>query len=366
MDMDYIDWCSYVLQTCVQAHQTSEQVRLSGISPPELATIITKEFGIDDYGKRPDFTDSTFYKGLIFALNDLLDYGLVEKPILSFRWKVTKYGRETAGDLTSVWWEICADTLEPEHEQLLSVINQLSPQKAPDHVWLEELFPETLLAETGWEKDTLRLFRVAHELQELRYVDGSFMTPTHFTVQANYKGLVWETRRGITQESKFIDDLIAEWETTSVDFKRDVHTDTASAKAELIKDILSLANTRASGRRWMIIGFEDKSRDYYGPPDPKLTQNHLEQIMAQYTAPVVDLRYRVVDYRKGKVGVVEVLRDPKKLPYRVAKSLGDKALGDKKRIEKDQIFVRHGSQVEAPSADERKELQDEGDIARSL
>jgi hypothetical protein len=73
----------------------------------------------------------------------------------------------------------------------------------------------------------------------------------------------------------------------------------------------------------------------------------------------------VVEYRKGLVGKLEVIRDSKKLPYRVAKSLGDKLKGDKKQIFKGQIFVRHGSQVVVARGTERKELLEEGKQARS-
>jgi hypothetical protein len=43
-----------------------------------------------------------------------------------------------------------------------------------------------------------------------------------------------------------------------VEFKREVHvTGTASDRAELVKDVLGLANTQASGRRWLIIGLDN-------------------------------------------------------------------------------------------------------------
>ncbi|HLW01269.1 MAG TPA: ATP-binding protein [Ktedonobacterales bacterium] len=360
--MDYVDWCSYVLQTCIQAQQTTEQVRLSGITPFELTTIITTALGTEDYGKRPDFTDSTFYRGLVFALNDLLDYGLVEKQLLSHYWKVTKYGREIAGNLTPVWWDICTDTLEPEHEQLLGVVNRLSMHSTPDHVWLEEISREALLAETGWDADSPRLFRVAHELQELRYVDGSFMTPRHFTVQANYKGLVWETRRGLTVETQFINELLSEGETTSVEFKRELHLGTSDQKAEFIKDVLALANTRASGRHWLVVGFDDKTHTYFQAPNPVVTEHRIESLLARYTTPCVDIRYEVVQHQAGPVGMLEVLRDAKKVPYRVAKAIR----GEKKAVSEGAIYVRHNTLVEPPTPPEEQALQEEGDRARNL
>jgi predicted HTH transcriptional regulator len=176
------------------------------------------------------------------------------------------------------------------------------------------------------------------------------------------RGLVWETKRGFTAEAQFIDDLVTEWETTSVEFKSDISTDTAGQIAEFIKDVLSLATTKTSGRRWMIIGFDDDTHEYCGSPNPKLTQNHLEQLLQVYTKPMVEVRYQVVDYRKEPVGKLEVFRKAKHLPYKVAKSLGSQ--NDKRRISEGAIYVRHGSQVQHPTPEELEALEEEGVLAR--
>jgi hypothetical protein len=169
-----------------------------------------------------------------------------------------------------------------------------------------------------------------------------------------------------TVESRFIDDLVREWETTSVEFKQYFYVKSVEQKAEFIKDVLGLANTQASGRRWLIISFNNKTREYFGPPEAHLRQDDLECLIAEYTDPCLELRYEVVDYRKGPVGKLEILRDPKKVPYRVAKSLGDKLKGNKKQILQGQIFVRHGSQVEEPTDLELQALLEEGNRARSM
>src|SRR6266542_4989468 len=88
--------------------------------------------------------------------------------------------------------------------------------------------------------------------------------------------------------------------------------------------------------------------------------------LARYTTPVVCIRYDVVDYRRGKVGRLEVLRDPADLPYQVAQSVGDKGAGGKRRVEIDQIFVRHGSQTEEPTPLELQALRDEATHAHAL
>jgi hypothetical protein len=263
--------------------------------------------------------------------------------------------------MTLLWEEMCREKLDQEHEQLLNVVNQLSPHDEGGYVWLEDITHETLLAELGWAEGFDLLWPISRELEELNLISCRAYLGQRLKCHATYRGLVWETRRGFTLESRFIEDLVAEWETTSVDFKRQLSLDTMDQKAEFVKDILSLVNTKASGRRWLIIGFDDKTHRYFGPPDSKITQNRIEQLLARYIDPSIDVRYEAVEYRAGRVGKLEVLRDPKKLPYCVKEQMNR----DKKPpLMPGDLFVRHGSQVEKPTSGELQALQEEGDLAR--
>lgn len=58
----------------------------------------------------------------------------------------------------------------------------------------------------------------------------------------------------------------------------------------------------------------------------------------------------------GLVAIIEVRRDPAKLPHRIVLGGG--------KVRAGQVYVRHGSQVEEPTAAELGELQVEGDRAR--
>jgi hypothetical protein len=202
---------------------------------------------------------------------------------------------------------------------------------------------------------------IVQELDNGGLIKAVMTSGPSFEARVTYRGLVWLNKRAFTVEAMFIDELVKEWETTSVEFKREVHTDTPGEKAELTKDVLALVNTQASGQRWLIVGFDNGTREWACPPDPKLTQDHIEQLMSVYTDPVIDVRYEVVGYRDGKVGKLEVLRNPKKLPYHVKKSVGDA----RKRVEEGDVFVRHGSQVEHPTPAELRALEEEGDRARA-
>jgi hypothetical protein len=358
--VDFVEWCDLVLATCFDVTKTSPQARSIGVNEFELAEALSAKLDIADFRRQEDYFTSTYHTGMVDAIQSLKAVGFIEDNERSRTyWKISRLGRRHVVDPMPQWIAICQEELDLEHVQLLSLINRLSPRVTSDHAWLEAVENQTVNAELGeWTSD--QIHDVATELDQWEYIAGVFFLGSTFKLEATYKGLVWETRRGFTLISRLIDELVAEWETTSVDFKRELHIDTADEKAEFIKDVLSLANTKASGRHWLIIGFENRSHAYYGAPDPSVNQGRFEQLLSTYTSPFVDVRYDVVDYREGQVGMLEVLRDPKKLPYSVAKSIGDR-----KRMEQGIIFVRHGSQVEKPTPLEEQALIDEGNQARS-
>jgi len=345
--MDFVDWCSFVLNNLIEEGPNPH------IDQMRLAQIVYGE----EIRTKGGFRDSSLRRGLLDAVEGLAMIGLVDADGTFF--KVTVEGRAFAKDPIPVWQAICGTELEPEEERILRVVNQESAQIAsdPPHAWLELIDREPLLKELGIEAGMEMIETLNPVTQDLsdrgfivRHGRGGF----HLDTKATYTGLVWQTRRGFTLESQFIDALVEEWETTSVEFKRELHLDTADHKAEFVKDVLSLANTKASGKRWLIIGFDNKTHTYHSAPDSTVTPDRIEQILAHYTNPVVQVRYEVVRYRSGDVGKLEVLRDPAQLPYKVATSIGDK-----KRIEAGQIFVRHGSQIEAPTPAELDTLIEE-------
>ena len=354
--MDYIDWFMRVLGEIVRESRATLEAREHGVDVTDIARAL---FG-ETFVARPDYWKTPQYTRLHLLFEEMVATGVLRKTSIRTRYKTWDTAYSLVKDPVPFWHSDCRLELEPEQEELLLLINKLSPQVASDHVWLESFRDEYTWTELGWPDGRRRLWTVAKELEERGLVRQAI-----HELRASYRGLVWETRRGLSVESKFIDELVQEWETTSVDFKRQLHLDTASQKAEFVKDVIGLANTKASGRRWMIVGFDDKTREYHGPPDSGITQNRIEQILARYVTPSVDVRYEAVGYRSGRVGKLEVLRDARKLPHSVARSLGDKAAGDKKRIEAGQVFVRHGSQTEEPTAGELLALREEGDRARA-
>jgi hypothetical protein len=351
--VDYLDWCGTVLRTLIDRYE----------SDPRRGPVHENSLLFSLYGEEVVNTDgfraSKRFQALHSAMTDLVQLGAAAKEQLSGWWRPTALADEIIGDPSEVWARICEQSLKPEWAELLRVVNKLSVHTASDHAWTEWAEHGPLATELGWTDGPYRLRHVSEDLAKTGLIGRRSAGDAQVRLHATYTGLAWETKRGFTVESLFIDGLVAEWETTSVEFKRELRTRTKDEKAEFVKDIIGLANTQASGRRWLIVGFDDKTHMYYGPPDPKIEQNHLEQVLADYTDPVASIRYEVVDYRSGRVGKLEVLRDPKKLPYSVAKSVGDK-----KRIEVGDTFVRHGSQTEKPTQNEYEAIVSESHRAK--
>jgi hypothetical protein len=356
--MDYVEWCELVLRTIAHAGDESGEIRNYGITQESLAQRVWgKNYALLAEHLTPQESADIFYD----AIFDLYKTLLVDDANSAFT-KLTRDGRNAAKDIFPVWENACLIRIEPGMENALKIVNRHSHQphqyfgrvmSVPTNTVHCELDDEDMTEEDVWE--------VLGELKNLGlvYWDGG-KDPDE--IRANYRGLLWETRRDQVIGARFIDSLVTEWETTSVEFKRELHLDTAEQKAEFIKDVIGLANTQASGRRWLIIGFDDKTRTYHTSPDPTVTQDRIENILARYTAPHLDVRYELITYKGRHVGILEVLRDPNKLPYQVAKSLGDKLR--KARITEGQIFVRHGSQTEAPTSAELQAIHEEAGRVR--
>lgn len=356
--MNYVEWCEQVLTTLDALSDDQEYVRNHGIDVGRLEKHVWGE-RYDDVkfilqkNEYRDVTDD--------AIFDFEKLGLVEDGTNMFQ-KLTLNGRAAAKDLFGLWEVICrTGNLPKAHRLTLETINRLS-EKSDEQFARVEMVEEYEIRRELKQLDesfaSLNDRDLAELLRDLKARGLIFCESGEYPDEARacYRGLVWEKKRDEIANVRMIDKLLDEWETTSVEFKRELYLDTKDQKAEFVKDILGLANTQASGERLLIIGFDDKTRAYHAPPDPKkITQDNIERVLAQYTAPVVEIKYETLDYGgRGIVGIIKVKRDRPKLPYKPAASFGDK-----KRINENQIFVRHGSQTQEATDIEIESLEAE-------
>jgi Putative DNA-binding domain len=362
--MDFIDWCHHILGI-LEKEKFNKY-----LSDNEIERVVFSE----DITQQKDFHESNARMGVFDTLDLLQNAGLIEKN--DWNWRISVLGKKVLKNPTNYWSEICHHEIEDEEEKLLKLVNSLSPQisNEPLYGWLNEVTQDDFLFLFGidsLERDSNEqmalLQKYIYDLPELLnqhlFLQSDAMVGYHTNLKPTYKGLVWDLRRGFTIESKLIDELVQELETTTVDFKREINLSSKKQKAEFAKDVLGLATTKSSGKRYMIVGFDDKTRQYFAPPDNAVNQNQMEQILSNLTEPVVNIRYEIVDYRLGKVGKLEVIRESEKIPY---KSKQDVIIDEKKTLglKKDSVYVRHGSQTEPPTELELSALVEEGKRSR--
>lgn len=187
--MDFVDWCGHVLKKLIEAGRDPH------INEIKLAQLLYGE----EFRTAGDFHNSTHRHGMLDAVNELRNLGLLEERSGSF-WTVTPEGRAFDADPTPLWQGLCSVTLEPDEERILKVINALGSKVGsdPPHAWLEKVNREPLLKEYGITAgmDMLKvLWPVSEDLERRRLVYRDARAGFHLNLKPTYASLVWETRR---------------------------------------------------------------------------------------------------------------------------------------------------------------------------
>lgn len=93
-----------------------------------------------------------------------------------------------------------------------------------------------------------------------------------------------------------------------LDFKLKLSLDLESEKREFVKDIIAIANT-PGGRGHIIFGVEDQTRRVIGLEEiPEYTEERIQQIIANRTAPPVPVHFEVIKVDKKQIGVVTIFK----------------------------------------------------------
>lgn len=142
-----------------------------------------------------------------------------------------------------------------------------------------------------------------------------------------------------------LEKILLTGENRSCDFKRELSLSTNEEKIEFIKDIISIANS-ANHTGYLIIGVEDNGK-IVGCEPPK--EEKIQQLVSTHIHPLVNISYYIITYESKDVIVLEVGTNAK--PYKVNTA--------KFGMEKNSVFVRHGSVVEKASPEEIIEMYKE-------
>jgi len=154
--MDYFQWCERVLRAYVEGARDSLDTRRSGLRPEQVARPVFGSVVASPTG----FGESTRYQGLCQAIRDLDDEGLIMTDDDYYGdeqkapGKVTDDGEQYLEDdkkRWTSWWATCATAseLKPQHQELLELVNHLSPREDASYAWMEWVHQDVLAAELG-------------------------------------------------------------------------------------------------------------------------------------------------------------------------------------------------------------------------
>lgn len=345
--MRYIDWVDAVLLKIEELAKASPDASLIGVGRADLAVALG--------GSSPQHE---LRQALHAALQDLELLLCVQADGPFARLTTQGYQVARAGSLRPGWKSIFNQVrLLPEHVQVLAKAVEIGEREHEGFAVMQMVDIEQVLAILGQPTDrasalvALQLLDAAGCVGDKQDAHGP---PPQF--RPSYAGVVVSTEKLATELQALLARLVEEWETTSVDFKELVGLQSPTEKGEFVKDVLALATTRVSGRRFLGIGFNDKTRKFTTSVDPRLTDHRMESILGAYADPVPRITYATTPWEGGTAGLIEVFSDARDLPYKVKKDIG--------KYRADQVFVRHNTLVEEPSALELRYLIEEGRRAR--
>jgi hypothetical protein len=341
----YVDWVEQVLKGLVDAVAADPAARTIGVAERQLQQRLVGQ----------QAATGPVADALRDAVRDLERLRLTSRRGNSI--ELTQAGRQAAAEsLRMLWPEIMDVYLDNEQLTFLRACVGLCEECHPDVALLRYVTGQEVTVTLGWANPDFNLvFDIARKLEEAGLLAKRSGLGQPIDVCPTYAGIVRATEGAQAALRQLVADLVPEWETTTVEFKRQVNLKQDKEKAEFVRDVLALATTKASGRRWLVIGFDDSTHQFTASVDPAITQDRLEDILNAYARPAPRIHYQPVRWNGGEVGLLEVFRDPTRIPYRVTRSLAHISVGN--------VYVRHGSHVEPPTTAERADLDAEGHAA---
>ncbi len=342
----YLEWVDAVLKAAVEATQSDEYRGSIGV----VAAQIANKIGVG-------MEKQEIQAALHTAGEDLAFMGLIEHEQGPFRVGSRGIKVARAGGLRSQWPGVFQQ-LQPLAEDLAVLRRVVEASEIRDEHWanLNLIELKGVLREMALDATQPMANAIANRLHDDSCLRRPLMTTAWCHVQPTYLGVVLATQREVSLHEQMVRDLVGQWETTSVDVKEVLRLDSEREKAEFCKDVLALANTRVSGRRFIVLGFNNDARKFTTSMDPKVDDHRMESVLSAYCAPVPQIRYTVVALPEGNAGLIEVLSDRAQLPYRLARQAW--------KYEADAVFVRHNTLVAVAEGGELETLVAEGQRAQ--
>lgn len=345
--MKYVDWVERVLRATLDAvdSATNSDTSMQGI---------IERLGLDLDERSEPLHD---------ALSDLDRMGLVDFQTV-WHIAVEYEARKTRTvSLRTCWPQFQEIWLDPQAEAFLAKLCELSERQDDHWAHLDMVDGDAVLAAVDTAANAGDSMALINVLAAKGLVDKSGIRLGSFQVFPTYGGIVRATEKAATEGQETVRQLLEDWETTNVDFKREVHLGTKDDRAEVARDVLALANTQVTGKRYLVIGFDPKTHAFTTSVDPGITQDRMENVLNELTEPPVTVAYKTFSWvdGTGDVGLLEVQRDRTRVPYRARREFG----GNRRRIQEGDVFVRHGTHVTEASEAEIADLESEATFAKA-
>jgi hypothetical protein len=355
--VDYVDWVHRVMRVIVNAWREADYTSKGmGLEYYDIVPLLSESLD----GRSSEFQGSTFHLAMLAAIKDLQEIGWIEDNHFI---KVTPRAESfLEADVTTAWRPIIEITLSDEEAAVLNTTVEVCQRTFDDHVLVKEAAWQEIFGKLGWAIEAPDGFDRAHFVAERLEEKGlirAHATYGALDVEPRYVGFVRATRSVETEDAALIRQLVSEGETTNTEIKRELQLANKTGKAKFVSRVMGLATTNVSGRRFMIVGLDDKTRDVYGSIDSNITEDRMEQILHEYCQPALDIKFKRVPVEGAELGLIEVIRHSEDIPYRVVKLIGGEG-----GIKIDDAFVRHGSRTESPTPNELRDLIEEGQRAR--
>jgi tetratricopeptide (TPR) repeat protein len=142
--------------------------------------------------------------------------------------------------------------------------------------------------------------------------------------------------------------LVSEGENERIDFKVELHLDSAQERAEFIKDVIALANS-TQNIGYLLVGVDD-AKVIRGCSH--LEEERIQEIVATYITPVVKVKCFLVPCTTPNlalVGVIEI--HPTRRPYQVARAT--------ERLNQNDVFIRRGTVIAKASPEELFQMRED-------
>lgn len=334
------------------------------------ASLVVNDYGARDYGVsvmtvaqslglsvEGDFWGSPQRMAILRAVDDLDDLALASVSRDFTRIVVTEPGRAAKDDsLQTIWsWLFERWHLDDEERALLRAAVARSEQPGDQFATMTEVTLEEVFGDLGWPMDHARLHSLGRALRDKKCLRGP---ASEFPLRATYLGVVLATREAQSADQRLLAELLGDWETTTIEVKRELALRSPTQKLEFVRDMLALATTQGRQQRFLVIGFDPKTRAPHANVDAALRQDDLENVLnAHVVGTPPDMSFRTVPWATIQAGLVEVRRDPSVVPYRGAPSIVARFGAA--------VFIRRLSHIAVATPDDIMALEEEGATARA-